>query len=130
MGIHRDGVRWNLPEEDIEERRIVFWNMQAADTFQANCFSRPNSIQGRYCDVQFPYDARLAESNGEERGYHTIKYQIAQLSAEYVVTSVWYQHADETVSWTKHSTSAPRPWTLSWPCTRGSSILKRRFHTA
>lgn len=87
MGIHRDGVRWNLPEEDIEERRIVFWNMQAADTFQANCFSRPNSIQGRYCDVQFPYDARLAESNGEERGYHTIKYQIAQLSAEYVVTS-------------------------------------------
>ena len=60
----------------------MFWNMQAADVFQANCFSRPNSIQTRYCDVQFPHDETLVETNGEERGFHTIKYQIAQMSAE------------------------------------------------
>jgi hypothetical protein len=41
MGMHRDGTRWNLPEDLIEERRKVFWEVQAADVFQAHCFSRP-----------------------------------------------------------------------------------------
>lgn len=41
MGMHRDGTRWNLPQEVVEERRKVFWECNAADTFQAHCFSRP-----------------------------------------------------------------------------------------
>lgn len=84
MGVHRDGMRWNLAPEDVEERRLLFWNMHAADVFQANCFSRPSSIQIRYCDVQFPHDPVLAQSNGEERDFHTIKYEICQFSSEYV----------------------------------------------
>jgi hypothetical protein len=56
--------------------------MQAADVLQANCFSRPSSIQMRYCDVKLPHDEVLEQSNGEERGFHTIKYQIVQMSAE------------------------------------------------
>lgn len=82
MGVHRDGMRWNLSPEDVEERRLLFWNMNAADVFQANCFSRPSSLQSRYCDVQFPHDAVLAQSNGEERDFHTIKYEICQFSSE------------------------------------------------
>lgn len=41
MGMHRDGDRWNLPRDVAEERRKVFWECNAADTFQAHCFSRP-----------------------------------------------------------------------------------------
>ncbi|KFZ06247.1 hypothetical protein V501_07591 [Pseudogymnoascus sp. VKM F-4519 (FW-2642)] len=41
MGMHRDGARWNLPRDVVEERRKVFWEINAADTFQAHCFSRP-----------------------------------------------------------------------------------------
>lgn len=41
MGMHRDGARWNLPEDVVEERRKVFWECNAADVFQAQCFSRP-----------------------------------------------------------------------------------------
>lgn len=54
MGLHRDGARWNLPLEVVEERRKVFWECNAADVFQvclqrgttpdvqqAHCFSRP-----------------------------------------------------------------------------------------
>ena len=41
MGMHRDGTRWNLPQDIIEERRKVFWECNAADIFQAHCFSRP-----------------------------------------------------------------------------------------
>lgn len=41
MGMHRDGDRWNLPQDVAEERRKVFWECHSADIFQAHCFSRP-----------------------------------------------------------------------------------------
>lgn len=41
MGLHRDGSLWNLPEDVVDQRRKVFWECNAADTFQAHCFSRP-----------------------------------------------------------------------------------------
>ncbi|KAI0891439.1 hypothetical protein F4806DRAFT_302651 [Annulohypoxylon nitens] len=41
MGMHRDGDRWNLPQDVTEERRKVFWECHCADIFQAHCFSRP-----------------------------------------------------------------------------------------
>jgi hypothetical protein len=55
MGLHRDGGKWNLPDEVVEDRRRVFWECRSAEVFQvsaetsilrhahfqANCFSRP-----------------------------------------------------------------------------------------
>lgn len=36
MGMHRDGARWNLPQEVVEERRKVFWECNAADVMQVS----------------------------------------------------------------------------------------------
>jgi hypothetical protein len=47
MGMHRDGTRWNLEQDVVEERRKVFWECNAADIFQAHCFSRPYVISAR-----------------------------------------------------------------------------------
>lgn len=61
MGLHRDGARWNLDPDLVEQRRSViswfdslpcavidvqtfsrvFWECHSADIFQANCNSRP-----------------------------------------------------------------------------------------
>ena len=58
MGLHRDGSKWGLPAEVVEQRRYVipwsqlstqtilkisrvFWECSAQDIFQANCSSRP-----------------------------------------------------------------------------------------
>lgn len=59
MGLHRDGARWNLEPDLVEQRRSViswfdfcavvdvqifsrvFWECHSADIFQANCNSRP-----------------------------------------------------------------------------------------
>lgn len=41
MGLHRDGFRWGLPPDVIQERRLVYWQCQSTDVMQANCFSRP-----------------------------------------------------------------------------------------
>jgi hypothetical protein len=36
MGLHRDGGKWNLPDEVVEERRRVFWEAHAAEVFQVS----------------------------------------------------------------------------------------------
>ena len=36
MGMHRDGSRWNLPPEVVEERRMVFWEAHTMDVFQVS----------------------------------------------------------------------------------------------
>ncbi|WVQ67495.1 uncharacterized protein L199_005695 [Kwoniella botswanensis] len=76
MGIHRDGARWNLPEEVVEERRRVFWECNTADIFQANCFSRPCTMSPDYIDTAFP------ASTGPlfEKDFFTLKFELTQIS--------------------------------------------------
>ncbi|KAK9234666.1 hypothetical protein V1525DRAFT_391222 [Lipomyces kononenkoae] len=79
MGMHRDGTRWNLPHDVVEERRKVFWECNAADTFQAHCFSRPCAINPEHCDTAFPMEP--LNRNGE-KSYSILRYELSQLSAE------------------------------------------------
>ncbi|KAL4764891.1 Zn(II)2Cys6 transcription factor [Aspergillus foveolatus] len=93
MGMHRDGACWNLPQNVVEERRKVFWECNAADTFQAHCFSRPYvpshfnlphrlkpgrcAINPEHCDVAFPFEP--PNSRGE-KSYSILRFELSQLS--------------------------------------------------
>ncbi|SPO00337.1 uncharacterized protein DNG_03182 [Cephalotrichum gorgonifer] len=79
MGMHRDGDRWNLPRDVAKERRKVFWECNAADTFQAHCFSRPSAINPEHCDTAFPSEP--LKPNGE-KSYSIIWFELSQLSSE------------------------------------------------
>ncbi|KAL4970486.1 fungal specific transcription factor domain-containing protein [Aspergillus stella-maris] len=79
MGMHRDGACWNLPQDVVEERRKVFWECNAADNFQAHCFSRPSAINPEHCDVAFPSEP--ANSTGE-KSYSILRFELSQLSSE------------------------------------------------
>ncbi|RAK77690.1 uncharacterized protein BO72DRAFT_477267 [Aspergillus fijiensis CBS 313.89] len=79
MGMHRDGARWNLPPDVIEERRKVFWELNAADTFQAHCFSRPCAMNPEHCDVAFPSEPENATG---EKSYSILRFELSQLSSE------------------------------------------------
>lgn len=101
MGMHRDGDRWNLPRDVAEERRKVFWECNAADTFQAHCFSRPyvscpckltsvteltvgsSAINPEHCDTAFPSEP--LKPNGE-KSYSIVRFELSQLSSEWVPT--------------------------------------------
>ncbi|KIR32977.1 hypothetical protein I352_04916 [Cryptococcus deuterogattii MMRL2647] len=85
MGLHRDGQRWDLPDHIIEERRRIFWESYSADIFQANCFSRPNSIYPEYVDTALPAE-RYIEDGLElgEKGYFTLKYELSRLSVRII----------------------------------------------
>lgn len=98
MGMHRDGARWNLPQDVVEERRKVFWELNAADTFQAHCFSRPYesfivsvtaltlcrcAINPEHCDTAFP--SQPLSLNGG-KSYSILRFELSQLSSEYVLS--------------------------------------------
>ncbi|RDH28069.1 hypothetical protein BDQ94DRAFT_163103 [Aspergillus welwitschiae] len=84
MGMHRDGTRWNLSQDVIQERRKVFWELNAADTFQAHCFSRPYRTPPPppprpHCDVEFPAEPLHAS---REKSYSRLRFELSQLSSE------------------------------------------------
>ncbi|WWD21848.1 hypothetical protein CI109_106336 [Kwoniella shandongensis] len=81
MGLHRDGARWNLPEEVVEERRRVFWEAHTIEVFQANCFSRPSSLVSRYIDTAFPSPSAAERASGV-KCWTTLQYEICQLAAQ------------------------------------------------
>jgi hypothetical protein len=84
MGLHRDGQRWNLTPELVEERRRIFWETHSAEIFQANCFSRPCSIPAEFIDTRYPVKHNGRNLEGETRDYGTLKFQLCQISKESV----------------------------------------------
>ncbi|KAK8870138.1 hypothetical protein IAR55_000708 [Kwoniella newhampshirensis] len=63
MGLHRDGEKWGLPSELVEERRQVFWQTFSAEVFQSNCFSRPCSMSSRFVDTIYPLEAQQGSAH-------------------------------------------------------------------
>ncbi|XAO22860.1 hypothetical protein I312_104172 [Cryptococcus bacillisporus CA1280] len=67
------------------ERRRVFWESYSADIFQANCFSRPNSIYPEYVDTALPAERYIEDGlESGEKGYFTLKYELSQLSVRII----------------------------------------------
>ncbi|KAE8543300.1 hypothetical protein D1P53_000002 [Cryptococcus gattii VGV] len=81
MGLHRDGARWNLPDDVVQERRQVFWECHTIEVFQANCFSRPNALVPRYIDTAFP-SPNPAEIAMGGKGWPTLKFELCQISSQ------------------------------------------------
>ncbi|AFR95359.2 hypothetical protein C343_03455 [Cryptococcus neoformans C23] len=77
MGLHRDGARWNLEPDLVEQRRRVFWECHSADIFQANCNSRPNTLWPGVYDTAYPSQP----SNHIEKDYYTLKFELSRIAA-------------------------------------------------
>lgn len=88
MGMHRDGTCWNLPQDVVEERRKVFWECNAADIFQAHCFSRPSAINPEHCDTAYPSEPLNLSG---EKSYFTLRFELSQLSSEILNMSMKIQ---------------------------------------
>ncbi|WVF70366.1 hypothetical protein IAT40_005156 [Kwoniella sp. CBS 6097] len=98
MGLHRDGARWNLPEDVVEERRQVFWAAYAIEILQANCFSRPTSLAPQYIDTAFPVGP--SDYPDGSKSYQTLRFELIQLSARILDTgmSVKFESYDTILS--------------------------------
>ncbi|KAF9819341.1 hypothetical protein IEO21_02229 [Rhodonia placenta] len=54
MSVHRDSARWDLPKFMVERRRLVFWNIFQADSWQSLTTGRPPSFVRTYIDCKYP----------------------------------------------------------------------------
>lgn len=79
MGLHRDGQRWGFQGNDLNERRMAFWETQTMDVFQSICFGRPYSTQLRHVDCAYPLDEQARNYNGEGYGYQSMRYSLVKL---------------------------------------------------
>ncbi|EAL20713.1 hypothetical protein CNBE0780 [Cryptococcus deneoformans B-3501A] len=77
MGLHRDGARWDLDPELVEQRRRVFWECHSADIFQANCNSRPNTLWPGVYDTAYPSQPPIHI----EKDYYTLKFELSRIAA-------------------------------------------------
>lgn len=76
LGLHREGRAWNLPQDELEERRRLFWELYASDCFRSLAYGRPASIQDAHVDASFPTKRK---SEGLSDVFHTVKYQVVRL---------------------------------------------------
>ncbi|KAI5987121.1 fungal-specific transcription factor domain-containing protein [Pisolithus albus] len=69
FGLHRDGLRWELPADVTARRRIVFWDLFVADVWNCLEAGRPPTFSLPYIDCLFPgglspHDKIHMDSNG------------------------------------------------------------------
>ncbi|WVN87270.1 uncharacterized protein L203_102447 [Cryptococcus depauperatus CBS 7841] len=76
LGLHRDGSHYGLSQYEIEERRIVWWEIVTYDRLQALCFGRPCSTSFRWSDTKIP---EVPELINDETSFHRTKYQLMNL---------------------------------------------------
>ncbi|KAH8104099.1 fungal-specific transcription factor domain-containing protein [Cristinia sonorae] len=54
IGLHRDSARWGLSDDIVNRRRLLFWNLFVADSWQSLTTGRPPSFSRQYMDAKFP----------------------------------------------------------------------------
>lgn len=86
LGLHRDGLMFGLSSYEVQERRMLYWEVLTYDRLQALCFGRPCAMSNRASDTLLPDDEMLA---GDDDGFHRSKYRLIEIM-ERVVDVVSY----------------------------------------
>lgn len=70
LGLHRSSEGWDLPDDEKETRRRVWWTVYIMDRWSAAGFGRPQTIFDEDCDESYPSDsASWEEVMDEPVGY-------------------------------------------------------------
>ncbi|KIJ46064.1 hypothetical protein M422DRAFT_46357 [Sphaerobolus stellatus SS14] len=54
IGLHRDPRQWKMPDEAVQERRTLFWEIYFLFMLQSISLGRPPPLALDYCDCRFP----------------------------------------------------------------------------
>lgn len=54
LGLHRNCDHWNIPAEECERRKRVFWCCYVVDRLASAMYGRASTFEERDCDVPFP----------------------------------------------------------------------------
>ncbi|KZP18904.1 hypothetical protein FIBSPDRAFT_1045841 [Athelia psychrophila] len=77
IGLQRDGAGWNMDEDEIQRRRILFWEIYVYDSWSGIGMGRPPLINLQYTDCRLPrdHDPALISADKTEVGFHAWKFR-------------------------------------------------------
>ncbi|EGN96533.1 hypothetical protein SERLA73DRAFT_93018 [Serpula lacrymans var. lacrymans S7.3] len=77
IGLQRDSAGWNLGHEEIQRRRVLFWEIYTFDAWTSVVNGRPPSLSINHTDCRFPddLDPTLKPSGNVEMGWHAWKFR-------------------------------------------------------
>ncbi|WOO81902.1 putative transcriptional regulatory protein [Vanrija pseudolonga] len=76
VGLHRDGAAFGLSPAEVDERRVLFWELMEYDRTQALSFGRPCGLSNRHADTRF---LERSDSLPDESGYHAAKHRLVRM---------------------------------------------------
>ncbi|KAJ2927802.1 hypothetical protein H1R20_g9292, partial [Candolleomyces eurysporus] len=67
IGLHRDSARWGLSPKIVRRRRVLFWDLFVAETWQSLNTGRPPTFSLHYIDCSFPESEDLDNISPEKK---------------------------------------------------------------
>ncbi|KZP31693.1 hypothetical protein FIBSPDRAFT_1037264 [Athelia psychrophila] len=56
IGLQRDSAGWNMDEDEVQRRRVLWWEIYTCDALTSLKAGRPPSINLQYTDCRYPKD--------------------------------------------------------------------------
>ncbi|KAG1814545.1 fungal-specific transcription factor domain-containing protein [Suillus variegatus] len=77
IGLQRDNAGWGLGQEEIQRRRVLFWEIYSVDAWTSILHGRPPALSINHTDCRFPedLDPAVKPSGAVEMGWHTWKFR-------------------------------------------------------
>ncbi|KAG1769517.1 hypothetical protein EV702DRAFT_1140943 [Suillus placidus] len=72
IGLQRDNAGWGLGQEEIQRRRVLFWEIYSVDAWASIINGRPPALSINHTDCWFPedLDPTIKPSGAVEMGWH------------------------------------------------------------
>lgn len=75
IGLQRDNAGWGLGQDEIQRRRVLFWELYTVDAWTSILNGRPPALSINHTDCWFPEDVdpMIKPSGAVEMGWHNWK---------------------------------------------------------
>lgn len=77
IGLQRDSAGWNLDPDEVQRRRVLFWELFSFDAWMSIVIGRPPALSINHSDCKFPEDNDIVitSSGNAEMGWYNWKFQ-------------------------------------------------------
>ncbi|KZP08686.1 hypothetical protein FIBSPDRAFT_840069 [Athelia psychrophila] len=79
IGLQRDSAGWNMDQDEVQRRRVLWWEIYTYDAWSSVKNGRPPSIDLQHTDCRYPRDPdpNVLSANTKELGFHAWKIRFA-----------------------------------------------------
>lgn len=77
IGLQRDSAGWSLDPEEVQRRRVLFWELFSFDAWSSIVIGRPPALSINHIDCKFPEDNDIVitPSGNAEMGWYNWKFR-------------------------------------------------------